>query len=105
MNQKKCNDCGAVQFYGNTEDEQCPQFCAHCNYEINPKYMELKDRPRSDGPTMMEFIDAGNKAIDYPPQGFKERPWSMVDMKRLDELNDTETKYYALINAQNEKKV
>ncbi len=93
MNQRKCFKCGATQFFGNEGNEQCPQNCSHCGNEINPDFIPLEDMPRSDGPTMMEFVDQGNKAIDYPPKGFKERPWSITDMQRLDELSETENKY------------
>lgn len=92
--------CHAVTFFDETKGEQCPRECAHCGGILNKDFKEEHERLRKDGPTLMEWIDAGHKVETYPPEGFESKPWTKADELRVQELSDIENKYNELLEEQ-----
>ena len=48
MASKKCEKCGAVQFFDEENKEQCPKHCAHCGNVINADFKESLDEEEEE---------------------------------------------------------
>ncbi len=105
MKKENCPKCGIDIFLD--DNQPLHKDCPRCGKEINPDYSEqLK---LAGGPTITEWVDAGYKAVDYPPKGFTAKALTEADLKRIDEMNDAEnrvleaTQHYDELKLSNEK--
>lgn len=93
MNSHKCDKCGNTIFVdaGEVLAAECPK----CGHIVNPNYEQ--EMNKGNGPTFMEWVDAGESALKYPPAGYDKKPLTEADLKRIDEMSEAESNHNALL--------
>lgn len=75
--------------------EKAPKIGQTYDVEITGTGLEpsAPTAPRTDGPTLEEFVAAGYKPENYPPSGYAERPSAGLDEYRAAQQKSAEQKH------------